>query len=111
MDADARSTVWQSFERIFRDNHVPLGGLVPLIMMIEVRAEDVVPQVRTDLGRAGVDVHNIERSWWPFGRRWKVTAKSRPVPMTRAAVDERLDTLDAILAKHDATVVSWIPQV
>jgi hypothetical protein len=110
MNAETRSSLWQIVEGAFADDKVPLGTPFPIGMMIALRREDAIPQVRNELARAGLEVASVDKNWWPFGRRWEIAVKSQdPRPIDRVEVDALLDTLERALAKHDAVVVTWAP--
>jgi hypothetical protein len=109
MDADLRSLAWKSVERVLADLHISVGASFPVAVMVKVRTEGAVADVRTELGRAGLEVAGAERAWWPFGRRWSIAAKSKPVPIDRAEMDRWLDALESSLARHDAVVAGWVP--
>ena len=111
MNADLRSLAWKSVEQVLAELHLPVGTPFPVAVMVKVRAEDTVAHVRTELGRAGLEVANVEKGWWPFGRRWSVAAKSKPLPIARPDMDRWLDALEASLGKHDAVVASWVPLI
>jgi len=109
MDAELRSLAWKSVEQVMSDLHIPLGASFPVAIMVKVRTEDAVALVRTELGRAGLEVASAERGSWPLGRRWTIAAKSKPLPIARAEIDQWLDTLEASLRKHDAALTNWVP--
>ena len=110
MNAEERARTWQIVEGSFADDSVALGTPFPIAMMVAVRREEAIPQVRAELARAGLDVASVDKKWWPFGRRWEVAVKSQdPRPIDRAHIDSFLDRLEAVLAKHDAGVLTWVP--
>jgi len=110
MNAEERARMWQIVEGAFADDHVALGRPFPIALMIAVRREEAIPQIRTELARAGLDVASVDKKWWPFGRRWELAVKSQePVPIDRAHVESFLNTLEAVLVKYDAGVLTWVP--
>jgi hypothetical protein len=111
MDADLRSLAWNAVERVFAELHLVVGTSFPVAIMVKVRAEEAVANVRSELARAGLEVANVEKRWWPFGRRWSIAAKSKPVPIARIDIDRWLNSLEANLARHDAVVTNWVPLI
>ena len=112
MDAETRSYIWQTVERVFADQKLPLGTAFPIAMMVAVRREDLVPEVRSELARAGLEVASVDKRWWPFGRRWHLAAKSHHAKrIDHATLDPWLENLESVLTKHDATVLTWVPTI
>ena len=110
MDAETRSSMWRIVEGAFADDKVPLGTPFPIAMMVAVKNEAAIPQVRGELARAGFEVASVDKKWWPFGRRWELAVKSQaPRPIDPAQIDPLLDRLDAALMPYDATVLTWVP--
>jgi hypothetical protein len=100
---------WGSVESVMAKIGISPGTPLPVAIMVEVRNEDAVPEVRSELTRAGLEVASVDKKRWPFGRRWQVAAKGGPLPMTRTEIDRWLDSLEATLAKYDASVAGWVP--
>jgi len=109
MGPDLRQLAWNAVERVFTDRRLQFGFLFPVAGMVAVTEEDAIANVRGELTRAGLEVSNVGRKRWPFGRRWEIAAKSRPLPIARAEVDSWLDNLEANLARYDADVLTWVP--
>jgi|ERR1051326_7514181 hypothetical protein len=111
MKPTLRAIVWETTERLLDQLHITPGTAFPIAMMVEVKKEEAVPAVRSELQRLGIEVAAVDKTWWPFGRRWQMAAKAPPQPVSRTEIDHWLDRLETVLAPHDADVVTWVPQV
>jgi hypothetical protein len=109
MGPDLRQLAWNAVERVFTDRRLEVGSQFPIAIMVAVREEHAIANVRGELTRAGLEVASVDKKRWPFGRRWEIAAKSRPLPIARAEVDSWLDNLEAKLAMYDADVLTWVP--
>ena len=107
MTPEIRSFAWQTVERVFADLHIAVGTPFPVLVGFEVKQEDVIPYLRTELGREDLEITRIVKKAWPFGRRWLVAARSKPQRIARADVERWLDGVEALLANYDAVVVTW----
>ena len=110
MDREYRDQNWRAVERAFSLNGMAPGTPCPIVVMVKVRTEDGAAAVSSALQRDGFQVASIEKRWWPFGRRWEVTANMpTPQPIVRAEIDHWLDRLETRVKPHDATVYTWVP--
>ncbi len=110
MDSDLRSLAWKSVEHAFSSLHIAVGTPFPVAVMVEVKREDKLPAVQSELAAAALDIASIDKKGWPF-RRWEIAAKSKPQPIDRMEIERWLDALENRLRGHDARVLSWVPLV
>jgi hypothetical protein len=110
MNSDLRSLAWQTVENVFADLHIAIGTPFPIAVMVEVKKEGAISNVRSELAAAGLEIAGIDGKGWLF-RRWQIAAKSKPQPIARAAVEHWLDSLESRLRGYDAKVLTWVPLV
>ncbi len=78
----------------------------PIAFIIEARTKQGAQQLAAELADGRFDV---SRKWWPFGRRWRLTGKTRPLPLARASMDEWFEGLLRLLQRCDADLTHWVP--
>ena len=78
--------------------------------MVEVKSEDAIPDVRSELAAAELEVASIDKKGW-LSRRWQIAAKSKPQRIERVEVERWLDELESRLRNHHAKVLTWAPLV
>ena len=110
MDSEIRSLAWKSVEHVFSDLHIAVGTPFPVAIMVEVKNEDAIPDVRSELAAAALEIASIDKKGW-LSRRWQIAAKSKPQPIDRVEVERWLDGLESRLRNHDAKVLTWAPLV
>jgi hypothetical protein len=93
---------WADYVRYGLDTTVT----APIALVIDARTEEEAQHIATAIAGGRFD---ISRKWWPFGRRWRVMAATRPLLLARASVDEWFDGVLHLLQCHDADFVNWVP--
>jgi hypothetical protein len=106
-DPDARARKlyaerWADYVRF----KVDTSATAPVAFVIDARTQEGAQQIAAELADAKFD---ISRKWWPFGRRWRLMAASRPIPLARASVDAWFEGLLRLLHRDDAEFVHWVP--
>ena len=110
MDSELRSLAWKSVEHALSALHIAVGTPFPVAVMVEVKNEDAIPDVRSELAAAALEIASIDKKGW-LSRRWQIAAKSKPQPIERLQVERWLDGLENRLQNHGAKVLTWAPLV
>jgi hypothetical protein len=109
--SEFRLFAWQAAESAFAELHIAVGTPFPVLLGIEVRKEEMIPPLRDALAKLEIQIADVIKKKWPFGRRWLVGARSQPRPILRAEIDTWLDTVEPILLDYDAELITWVPLV
>jgi len=98
---DLNRRLWQAYERA-----LDVGTTTPLAFIIRARTEDDARAIAT---RLGAQVVWLKKRRWPFGRRWELALKGRPVTLTLEAIDDWSDEVVHSIAPYDALLTHWVP--
>ena len=104
-DARARKVYedrWADYVRYKVDTTVT----APVAFVVDARIQEAAQHLATQLADGKFD---ISRKRWPFGRRWRLMAKSQPIPLARPSVDEWFEGVLQLLHRYDAEFVHWVP--
>jgi len=55
--------------------------------MVEVKNKDAIPDVRSELAAAALEIASIDKKGW-LSRRWEIAAKSKPQPLTESRLSD-----------------------
>ena len=78
----------------------------PIAFVVDARTQEGAQQIAAELADGKFD---ISRKWWPFGRRWRLMAKTQPMPLARASVDGWFEGVLRLLNRYDAEFFHWVP--
>src|SRR5262245_20868254 len=78
----------------------------PVGFVIKARNREDAQQIAPKLADGRFQ---ISRKWWPFGRRWQLVAKSRPMPLARESVDAWFERVLQVLTRYDGEFADWVP--
>ena len=94
--------LWADYVRYGVDTH----ATAPVAFAVHARTEEAAQRIAAELAEGQFA---ISRKWWPFGRRWRLMAKTRPMPLARASVDDWFEGLVRLLQRYDADLAHWVP--
>jgi hypothetical protein len=96
--------LWPSYATFMgADKRAALGFIV------RARSHDYAAGAAGALTRMGCEVADISKRSWPFGRRWQITAKGKPVVLDRPSVDAWSEGISAAVRDFDAVLAHWVP--
>lgn len=93
--------LWTAYER-----GIDVGSTAPLAFVIRAHSE---VDANALASRLGGDLIWLKKKWWPFGRRWELAVKGRPVRLTLDAIDEWSAELATAIEPLDARLTHWVP--
>ena len=80
-----------------------------LIVVVRARSADAASQAASALAALGCDVGDISQRYWPFGRRWQVTATTKPLALDRSSIDSWTTRVSMSVEAFDAVLTHWVP--